>query len=317
MEPTVLETRTENCGHEFHCELQHVPVTFVNALRRILLSDIPTVVVRDVEILENTTRIPHEMLKHRLEMMPVKVLPSDAAAIRDTKIELHVLPHPEPRTIYNTDFTGGVLMNDRDLDTPILFLKMGPGESVHMRGRLMRETKTASQTCTATTKWHIDPVRAEADRKAWVEKEGTPQVFDAFYIQKSYARDESGRPTWFDLDVESVGVVPAKDLVRMAVGILRDMVGAYVKEALTNIERYKDGEFRVQIAQGGHTVCALLQEVMYTRVPDVNFASYDIPHPLRPDTLLRFQTKSAPESVLETAQKVVQEYCAVVEKALP
>ena len=317
MEPSVIEAHSTNCDNEFHCEFKKFPVTFVNALRRILLSDIPTVVVRDVEIVENTTQMPHEMLKHRVEMLPVKVLPSDTSAIRDTKIELHALPHTEARTLYNTDFTGGVLMNDRDLDTPLLFLKMRAGETVHIRGRLMRETKTVSQVCTATTKWHVDPKRAEEDRKAWIEKGEPAQVFDNFYIQKSYSRDETGRPDWIDLDVESIGVLPAKDLVKMAVKILRDMLEAYVKDATANIERYKDDEYRIQIAQGGHTVCALLQEVIYHHAQNTNFVSYDIPHPLKPETVLRFQTKNAPETVLDTAHKVIQEYCALVEKGLP
>ena len=166
-------------------------------------------------------------------------------------------------------------MNDRDLDTPLLFLKMRAGETVHIRARLMRETKTASQVCTATTKWHIDPKRAEEDRKAWIEKGEPLQVFDNFYIQKSFSRNEQGRPDWIDLDVESVGVVTAKDLVKMSVRVLREMVDAYVKDALASIERYKDGEYRIQLTQGGHTVCALLQEVMYYRAPNINFVSYD------------------------------------------
>ena len=316
MESSLLDPRSSNCDNEFHCEFKNFPVTFVNALRRILLSEIPTVVVRDVEIVENTTQMPHEMLKHRVEMMPVKVLPSDSAAIRDTKIELHALPHTEARTLYNTDFSGGVLMNDRDLDTPLLFLKMRAGETVHIRGRLVRETKTASQVCTATTKWHIDPKRADVDRKAWVEKGEAAQVFDNFYIQKSYSRDEKGRPDWIDLDVESVGVVTSKELVKMSVKLLREMVDTYMKDASANIERYKDDEYHIKIAHGGHTVCALLQEVIYYFSPNINFVSYDIPHPLRPETVLRFQSKNPPETVLDTAHKVIQEYCSVVEKGL-
>ena len=67
----IVGQKQGNCGYEYHCEFKHAPVSFVNSIRRILLSDIPTVVVRDVEILENTSQIPHEMLKHRVEMLPV------------------------------------------------------------------------------------------------------------------------------------------------------------------------------------------------------------------------------------------------------
>lgn len=317
-----LNARESNRGNEFHCELKNFPVTFANALRRILLSDIPTVVIRDVDIKENTTQLPHEMLKHRVEMLPVNILPTDESAIRDAKIELRVLPQgTTARMIRTDDFVvesgrETLLMRDRDLDTPLLFLKVRPSETVHLTGKLTVETRTASQVCTASTMWHIDPERVKEDKRAFVEDdEGSPLVFDNFYAQKSYSRDDKGRPDWIDLNVESIGVIPAKKLVRMAVSILKKQVEDYMKDAGANIERSKDDEYRIQIAKGGHTVCALLQEVIYYKLP-VNFVSYDIPHPLRPESVLRFHTKQSPEAVLDTTMKLVEEYCAVVEKGL-
>jgi len=318
----VLNSSETNCKNVYHTELKKFPVTFANALRRILLTDIPTVVIRDVQILENTTQLPHEMLKHRVEMLPVDVRPTDASTIRDAKIELRVLPQAEgTRTIRTNDFTmessrPTILMTDRDTNAPLLFLRVRPSESVHVKGKLAVETKTASQVCTATTSWHVDPVRAKEDKRIFVdENAGSPAVFDNFYIQRSYSRDDRGRPDWIDLDVESVGVIPSKELVKMAVQILRKMVGDYIKEATSNIEKQKDNEYRIQIDQGGHTVCALLQEVIYSGT-DVGFVSYDIPHPLRTDTVLRFHTSKTPESVLTTAQTIVEEYCGIVEKSL-
>ena len=178
------------------------------------------------------------------------------------------------------------------------------------------ETKTASQVCTATTMWHVDPVRAKDDKRIFVdENNGSPAVFDNFYAQRSYSRNAKGRPDWIDLDVESVGVIPAKELVDMSVKILRKQVEEYMAVAIDNIQRQKDDEYRVEIDQGGHTVCALLQEVMY-ETQDVQFVSYDIPHPLRPETVLRFHTKRVPETILKAAQTVVEEYCESVEKSL-
>jgi len=185
-----------------------------------------------------------------------------------------------------------------------------------MTGRLTLETKTASQVCTASTMWHTDPEKAKEDKRVFVEdNKGSPAVFDNFYIQRSYSRDENGRPNWIDMNIESVGVIPSKKLLQMAVSILRKQIDEYMKEAGTNIERSKDNEYRVQIAQGGHTVCALIQEVIYYKMP-VNFVSYDIPHPLRSDTIIRFNTSLDPNTVLENAKRIVEEYCAIVEKEL-
>lgn len=320
---TIDNIKTGNRGYEFHCEYRNFPVTFVNAIRRILLSGIPTVVIRDVQILENTTQIPHEMLKHRMQMLPVNITPDDASAIREAKIELRILPEEKEgvRLITTDDFViesnrPKILLKDRDFDTPILFIRVRPKESVHIKAGLALETENVSQVSVATTGWHVDPELLKEDRKKWIEQGNEPAVFDNFYYQKSYSRDENGRPNWIDMDIESIGVLSGKDLLKYAVGILRKKLEAYMKEAIESITREKeDSTYSIKLEQGGHTIGALLQEVIYNDM-NVEFVSYDIPHPLRSTMVVRFHTKKTPESVLRTAIETIEEYCSVVEKAI-
>jgi DNA-directed RNA polymerase alpha subunit len=134
--------KTSKDGFEVSFHLRNFPVSFVNALRRIVMANIPTVVLRDVQILENTTQLPHEMLKHRFEMLPVNVSPDDTATIREAMVELQIVANKEQKsveTITTDNFAihsarEKILMRDRDLDTPILFLRVRPGEAVHIRG---------------------------------------------------------------------------------------------------------------------------------------------------------------------------------------
>lgn len=321
---TLENMKSINNGFELSCELKNFPVSFVNALRRILIGNLPTVVIRDVHILENTTQLPHEMLKHRVEMLPVKVSPDDAAIIKDAKIELRVLPDKENdrvRTITTDDFVvesgrEGILMKDRDLGTPLLFIRVRKGESVHIKARLALEQEQVSQVCTATTGWHIDPELAAAARKEYEEAGNDVRIFDNSLVQRYYSRDENNRPNWFDMSIESVGVLQTKELLKMAVGILRKKVSAYMKEALESIQRESDeGSYTISLEQGGHTIGYLLQEVIYSD-SNVNFVSYDIPHPLRNTMILRFNTGKKAESILNTAKGAIDEYCLVVENSL-
>lgn len=316
--------KSSKSGYEVSCELKNFPVSLVNGLRRILISGIPTVVLRDVDILENTTQIPHEMLKHRVEMLPVNLSPDQAAIIKDAKVELRILANKEQKgvqTITTNDFTvesgpESLLMKDRDLGTPILFLKVRPGEAVHIKARLAVDYENSSQVCTATTGWHIDPALAEEARKLFVKEGNDVRHFDNSLIQRYYSRDERGRPNWFDLSIESVGVLTSVDLLKMAVAILRKRVDEYMKEALENIARESDeGSYKVSVEQGGHTIGYLFQEIMYSDA-NINFVAYDIPHPLKNTMVLRFNTKKSPESVLKTAKDTIEEYCSVVEKGL-
>jgi DNA-directed RNA polymerase subunit L len=321
---TIENIKSANNGFELSYELKKFPVSFVNGLRRILIGNLPTVVIRDVQILENTTQLPHEMLKHRVEMLPVKVSPSDAAAIKDAKIELRVYPDRENdrvRTITTDEFVvesgrEGLLMKDRDLGTPLLFLRVRKGESVHVKGRLALESEQVSQVCTATTGWHIDPELAAAARKEYVEAGNDGRIFDNSLVQRYYSRDENNRPNWFDMQIESVGVLPSKDLLKMAIAVLRKRVDAYVKEALENIQKEADeGTYSITLEQGGHTIGYLMQEVIYSD-SNVNFVSYDIPHPLRNTMVLRMNTSRKPETIIRTAKESIDEYCLVVENSL-
>ena len=316
--------KTSKDGFEVSFHLRNFPVSFVNALRRIVMANIPTVVLRDVQILENTTQLPHEMLKHRFEMLPVNVSPDDTATIREAMVELQIVANKDQKsveTITTDNFAihsarEKILMRDRDLDTPILFLRVRPGEAVHIRGKLAVENEGVSQVCTIATGWHVDPELAKANRKIWVEEGKDPREFDNFYIQRSYSVDSKGRPNWFDFKIESVGVLKAKDILSMAVGILRKRLDDYMKEAVTYIRREQDeGSYTISLQQGGHTLGALLGEVIYSD-QNTNFASYDIPHPLKPDMVIQMNTTKQPESILKTAREAIEEYCSVVEKGL-
>jgi DNA-directed RNA polymerase subunit L len=299
-------------------EFRNFPLTFVNGIRRILLSEIPIVVVRDVQILENTTQMPHEMLKHRMELLPVDVLHTDASIIRDSTIQLKVHGQTENILVTTDDFEvagrENIIMRDRDLKTPLLFLRMRKGESVFVKAKLAVEK--GSQVCTASMSYHIDPERAEKDKAKYVEDGGDPRVFDSFHIQRSYSIDEIGRPNWIDVSVESVGVLPPKDIIKLGVAELKQQVDSWMNNALEKISHEAEKNvYNIKLDQGGHTVGALIQEVMY-HSKDVNFVSYDIPHPMRPTMIVRWCSEKKPELFLKETQKTIHEYCEIVEKGL-
>ena len=318
---TLENLKTGLKGFELSFELKNVPVSFVNALRRITISGVPTVVIRDVQILENTSQMPHEMLKHRVEMLPVNITPDDAATIRDAKIELRIPAVKEPRIVTTDDFTiesgrEKLLMRDRDIDTPFLFLKLKAGESIHIRARLGIESENASQVCTASFRYHIDEEAAKEARKKFVDEGNDPRHFDNFLYQRYYSQNEAGRPNWFDFHIESVGVLTSINILKMTLAILRKRLNEYMKDALENIKREGDeNSYSISLDQGGHTLGYLLQEVLYSD-ENINFVSYDIPHPLKSTMVIRMNTKKTPESVLRLAKETIEEYCSVVEKAL-
>jgi DNA-directed RNA polymerase subunit L len=314
-------------SYRLDAELKNVPVAFVNALRRILLAEIPVVVTSNVQILDNTTTMTHEMLKHRVEMLPVNVKPEETGAIRDTKLTLRYLPSPEAREVTTGDFAIGgpvpdILLRDRDLDTPLFFVALKPNESVHVEATLAIAPIGMSHVCVSTFRNHIDEDVARVDRDTMVARAGDDPgaqreaglVFDSFHKQRSFSRDpETGRPNWFDFTVESIGVLQAKDLVKRACEVLKNKINEWVK---TPVLREAEGYYRMETDGETFTLGQLLQEVIYMGGL-VDFVSRDIGHPLLPKLTIRFRTKTVqPEAVVERAKTEALTLCENVLKSL-
>jgi DNA-directed RNA polymerase I and III subunit RPAC1 len=305
-------------GYRLDFELKNVPVAFVNGLRRIVLSEIPTVVVRDVEILDNSSQLIHEMLRHRTEILPINVTAEDAATIRDTTLELRFLSDSkESREVSTDDFVvagpkKNVILKDRDLGTPLVFMNLRPNEGVHIRAHLGIDIKGASQVCVSTFKNHIDENLAKLDKDTFVLEGGDPKVFDNHHIQRSYARDENGRPNHFDFSIESIGVMPAKDILRTAVGILQTKIEEWCK---IEVLREDKGWFRIETESEGHTIGALAQSMMYN-AGLVEYVSYEIPHPLLPKMVVRFNTKLSPEAVIGRFKQDAMALCESILKSV-
>ena len=305
-----LKTSLE--GYRIDFELNKVPVPLANGLRRILLAEIPTVVIRDVVIRSNTTQLNHEMLKHRVLMLPVNVKADEVGVIRDTKLRVHFDPSPETdRLVTSDDFVVSgstrkdVLLKDRDLGTPMLFLKLNvggkhPEDGLHVEASLGVDVSGASQVCVATFKNHIDPKLADEHRDAYLLGEGSLaskdiRIFDNHLIQRSFEVDERGRPARFDFAIESIGVVPARELLRTALEVYQHKVTEFLKEPIAKTD---DGAYVIESVAEGHTLGALAQ-CLILEAGLVDFVSYDPGHPLVPKLTLRFRTKVKPETVLE------------------
>jgi DNA-directed RNA polymerase subunit L len=303
-------------GYRLTFECVNTPIPFVNGLRRILLAEIPTVVIRDVVIRENTSQMIHEMLKHRVEMLPVQVQASEGDVIRDTKLTVRFLPSPDTREVTSDDFVavgprGQVILRDRDLGTPLTFLTLKANEALHIECGLGLAMTGASQVCVSTFRNHIDEQRAKLDRDSFIlsRSDEDVRIFDNHLIQRSYTRDPMERPIHFDFTVESIGVYSARELVRIAVEILKKKVTEFVKLPISKDE---SGSYLVETTTEGHTLGALAQSILYDAPGLVEFVSYRIDHPLTAKLILQFRTKSKPEAVLERFQVEALALCETV-----
>ena len=315
----LLNIRTSTNRIEF--ELKGVPVSFANALRRIMLTGIPTVVIKDVQILQNSSQLPHEMLKHRVEMLPINVKASESRIVSETKIELRIPALDAPQEITTRHFTihgdrKDVLMKDED-GNDLLFLNLKSGEAVHVMARLGIDAVDTSQVSTVSYGFHIDEEQARLDKEEYladVEEEDKPQSsreFDNFYIQRSFHRDASGQADWYDFFVESWGVLAPAEIVRQAAGLLKARLQEWAKLPLK-----REGSMNVVESNSEtHTIGALVQRVLVDGGKTTR-AFYDVPHPLIARMVVKFETTESPEVVLANAVSTIEGWCDAVDAQL-
>ena len=62
--------------NELEVDFSGIEAPLANALRRIMISEVPTVAIEDVDLYQNTSVIPDEVLAHRLGLIPIQAEPS-------------------------------------------------------------------------------------------------------------------------------------------------------------------------------------------------------------------------------------------------
>ncbi|ADG13365.1 DNA-directed RNA polymerase subunit D [Methanocaldococcus infernus] len=93
----IKEKKKTRIGEEFIFSLK-APISFSNAIRRIMISEVPTFAIEDVFIYENSSSMDDEILAHRLGLIPIKGKPAF-----ENETILFTLEKEGPCVVYSSD----------------------------------------------------------------------------------------------------------------------------------------------------------------------------------------------------------------------
>lgn len=127
-------------------DLKGVDASLANALRRILISEIPTIAIENCIFYQNTSIIPDEVLAHRLGLIPIqadanlfnfKVDSEELSEFNYLTFKLHVVCGKEPMSVYSNQLKwvpqGNQLSrmsNVKPVHSDILIAKLNPGQEI-------------------------------------------------------------------------------------------------------------------------------------------------------------------------------------------
>lgn len=306
MNPQIQITGEDQSQLKF--TISGVNVSIVNGIRRILHSNIPTVVFKTFpysenkcDITKNTTRFNNEILKQRLSCIPIHItdlsIPLEQYRVEvSSKNESDMMEFvtTEDFKIINTTNDKEIAKSDRDKIFPqnkitgqyIDFCRLRPRLADNLEGEELEFTCTmeigsalensmynvVSKAAYGNT---LDP---EAAHIAWTTKEQELQssgvegkeLEDA--KQNWYLLDAQRyfKPDSFDFVVESVGVYPNRDLMKLACTEMNKKLikvneqledgSLQVNEAVNTIENCYD----IVLENEDYTIGKVIELILYT-----------------------------------------------------
>lgn len=244
----------EQSGDVLTFTVENINVSLANAVRRVILANIPSVVFKtmpyeenQVQIIENTTRLNNEILKHRLSCVPIHI-PDLDFPIDNYVVECDV-QNDSDATIYVTtaDFKIKNIQTDKYLvkaevnrifpansltGEHIIFARLRPKFSDDMPGEKIKfQAKLTIGTASQNSAFNVvsacsyaftpDPIQAQAK---WPEAQkqaldrGASQD-DMEFIKQNWMIHDAKRFTKkdsFDFLIETIGIYTNEQLVHKA-----------------------------------------------------------------------------------------------------
>ncbi|KAI9206644.1 DNA-directed RNA polymerase [Polychytrium aggregatum] len=240
---TILDLDNEQKALTF--VLSNTDLSVANAVRRVMIADVPTIAIDLVEIENNTTVLSDEFISHRLGLIPL--VSTDASSIVYTRdcnctqscprcsvqLTLDVkCTDDRTRSVTSRDLISSsstcypALLNDND--PGVLIVKLRRGQEIKLtciakKGTAKEHAKWSPVTGVAfeydphnrlrhTTYWVEDDVKKEWPLSEWGKTQDEPADDEPF--------DYLAKPDTFYFGIEGTGAIEPKDAVVGGLNIL-------------------------------------------------------------------------------------------------
>ena len=309
--------KSEDPSNKHTFEIHDVDISFINGIRRIILTDIPTCgmvgeIEPTIEIIKNTGPLHNEIMSNRIGLVPVCLTEDEIENYEDGSIELELNVSNENITRLNVH-SGNIKgkMNGKDLtkiqlerifpkhpvsDSHVLITRLRPGEDLHFQAKVVKKTaRFHSAFCPVSLSnlfYVQDPTVSDT-------KEG---VLDK---ERSYYKNKYGDARIVQFEIEPINnELGPKYLVNKAIEIIISKLKSIIQDILidnqtTKVKVYQFEElvntYEFNIQEEDDTIGNIIQSYVHNkyiretakRNINCSFIGYICPHPLKEELLVR------------------------------
>lgn len=281
--------------------------SFVNAIRRTILSDIETwcIDTKECSFYENTSVLNNEFIAHRLSLVPIKC---DLNDINYESIIIECKKKNEEEEImgvYVRDFTVTDKNNGNIIDiqkffpySDILLANLKYNQNIYFECKLIKKSVDQGGTsihcpvCTCVHTFVFDEERYEIDTKEMSEIEKK-----SYFKERSYQKNKYNQPVLYNLNVETIGQYNQKDIVIMGIEALKNRINRFIQDLKTRDERIEIhmddvyGDIHEIIIRDETDTLGNLITQYFGLHENVDYCGYVVRHPLRKEILIKLKLK--------------------------
>ena len=297
----IIATNKKEADFVFSCD-----VAYANALRRIILSEIPNIAVADdIKISINTTSMHNDFLSKRILLVPLCFEPDDETFDQLTfsidKTCKGPNDHLTTDDIVIKDEQGQNIATDVILprseitNDPILLAWMDAGQRVQLEFKADQGIQlTHAKYCPVSTCTYfntLDDVAVKLARSKVPPEE--LNKFDTLDQYRLFKKNEYGEACSFTFRIESECRLTPTYLVDKALTVLKaKLLGLEKKIKIDPIDA-SNRLYAITVKGEDHTIGNLFQVFIYNNYVRkeriVDFVGYFQPHPLDPDIVFKIR----------------------------
>ena len=291
-----------------------IKISFANALRRIMISNIHVHVMGKTVFFENSSMIDNEFLEHRLKLIPINCEYIDSISKDYENIYENIVISCKKQnennenliSVYPSDFVCKIgeieLENSKIFPYPdILIGKLKMNQKVSFESRLVKNNQEYGGSffepvaqCVYT--FGIDETKSNEMMKSMSEEE--QKKFSTLDIARVYSKTVTGEPSIYNFNYTSIGFYPCMYILKKGVELLKNKLlvikTEMKKNNSTKLYIYQNKEntnfINFDINDENDTLGNLFSTYL-TADKDVFFAGYIIEHPLKKNFILKIQLK--------------------------
>jgi DNA-directed RNA polymerase subunit L len=325
-------------SNSFSIEINQVDLAFVNAIRRIILTEIPVIGFRgedepSLEVISNNGPLHNEIILHRFGLIPIHFTADETENFDPDSYEFEIDINNKTDSRINVTSEHfivkhkGVLLAKKEVQRLfppsnitgdyILITRLQKGQFLNVKGKAVKLTaQVHSGFCPVS----LSNFKYMSDLNEIVKHDN---VLDK---ERAFMKNEYGEPTSFLFEIESVNALTPKYLISKAIEILNEKISFIFNNIndieyrkTSNLESNNENEmvgYEFIFKDEDDTLGWFLQSQMFnhyirSKTPTqknkiMTYVGYTCPHPLDTTVVLKIYIKDS-DSVQEYKDVLIEQ----------